>query len=102
MNISDRTAEHDRLAVLDNAERGRYELHLDDEIVGFASYSLHDGVVTVPHVQTTPEHRGKDFAARLMSGTLADLRDRSLKIQPLCSYADVYMRRHPETADLRA
>ena len=59
-------------------------------------------MVTVPHVQTAPEHRGKDFAARLMKGTLADLRDRSLKIEPLCSYADTYMRRHPESADLRA
>jgi len=102
MNAVDSTAEHGRLSVVDHRERGRYELHLDGEVVGFATYSLRDGVATVPHVETAREHRGKDFAARLMRGTLDDLRDRSLKIRPLCRYADAYMRRHPETTDLRA
>ena len=102
MNTADRTTEHDRLTVVNHAEHGRYELHLDGELVGFADYSQNDGVITVPHVETAREHRGKDFAARLMRGTLDDVRDRSLKIRPLCPYADAYMRRHPETAELRA
>lgn len=102
MNLPDLASERDRLAVVDRPELGRYELLLDGEVVGMANYSLRDGVVTVPHVETTFRHRGKDFAARLMAGLLHDLRMRSLRIRPLCPYADTYMRERPETRELRA
>ena len=102
MNTSDTPTERTGFAVVDRPDRGRYELHLDDEVVGFATYSLHDDVITVPHVETTPAHRGKDFAARLMSGVVADVRARSLMIRPICGYANAYMRRNPDTHDLRA
>lgn len=101
MSGSDSAPDHDRLQVVDHPERSRYELHLGSEVVGFADYSLADSVITIPHVETAPQHRGKDFAARLMSGVVADARERSLTIRPLCGYASAYMRRHPDTNDLR-
>jgi len=94
--------EQDRLVVVDRPERDRYELQLDDEIVGFATYSLRDDVITVPHVETAPAHRGKDFAACLMGVVVAEARARSLTIRPLCGYANTYMRRRPDTHDLWA
>lgn len=95
-------AENDRFTVVDQPGRNRYELLLDEDVVGFANYMINDQVLTVPHVETVPQHRGKDFAARLMHGVLDDVRKRSLTIRPLCGYADAYMRRHPENNDLRA
>ena len=92
----------ERLTVVDRRAEHRYELHLDGERVGLASYSIHDDVVTIPHVETDPAHRGKNFAARLMGGVLADIRNRDLTVRPICPYADAYMRRNPDTEDLRA
>jgi len=92
----------ERLTVVDRPAEGRYELHLDGERVGLADYSIHDDVVTIPHVETDPAHRGKNFAARLMGGVLADIRNRDLTVRPICPYADAYMRRNPDTEDLRA
>ena len=92
----------DRLAVIDHPDDQRYELHLDGERVGLADYSLSSDVMTIPHVETEPVHRGKNFAARLMAGVLDDVRSRNLTVRPLCSYADAYMRRNPDTEDLRA
>lgn len=89
-----------RLEVVHAADSNRYELLLDGERVGLADYSLTDTVMTVPHVETNPEHRGKNFAARLMAGMLDDVRAQGLTIVPICPYADAYMRRHPETRDL--
>jgi len=96
------TAVEAQLAVVDRPDEQRYELHLDGERVGLVDYSIHDGVVTIPHVETNPAHRGKNFAARLMAGVLDDIRSRELTVRPLCPYADAYMQRNPETADLRA
>ena len=95
-------SEHDRLTVVDAPDQRRYELHLDGTRVGLADYSVSNGVMTVPHVETNPEHRGKDFAARLMAGVLEDVRRRDLTVRPVCPYAAAYMRRHPETHDLIA
>ena len=96
------TAQHDRLTVELRPDHNRYELLLDGSVVGFADYSLNDGVVTLPHVETKREHRGKDFAAQLMGGLLADVRERHQTVRPLCAYASAYMRLHPKTNDLLA
>jgi predicted GNAT family acetyltransferase len=37
-----------------------------------------------------------------MEGLVDAARQRGLKIVPLCPYADAWMRKHPEAADLRA
>jgi len=37
-----------------------------------------------------------------MEGVLQIARERGLKVRPLCSYADAFMTRNPEYADLRA
>ncbi len=92
----------DTLTVVDRPDDQRYELHLDGARVGLADYSLRNDVMTIPHVETNPEHRGKNFAAQLMAGVLDDVRARNLTVRPLCPYADAYMRRNPDTEDLRA
>jgi predicted GNAT family acetyltransferase len=102
MSRSETPNEHTRLVVVDRPDTGRYELHLDGAVVGFATYALHEAIITVPHVETAPEHRGKDFAARLMDGVIADARARSLKIRPLCGYANAHLQRDPDSHDLRA
>ena len=90
------------LSVVDVPERSRFELRLDGERVGLADYTVRDGVVTVPHVETDPAHRGQGFAAELMAGLLDELRERGQTIRPLCPYAAAYVREHPEVQDLVA
>lgn len=91
-----------QLTVVDCPDNQRYELHLDGERVGLADYSLDDGVLTIPHVETDPAHSGKNFAASLMAGVLDEVRSRNLTVRPVCPYADSYMRRNPDTEDLRS
>jgi predicted GNAT family acetyltransferase len=88
--------------VIDNPSERQYELWLGDERVGLATYAQTDGVVTVPHVETDPAHKGQGYAALLMDGVVDDLRARPLKIRPLCPYAASYMRDRPDTHDLYA
>ena len=88
--------------VTENARDSRYELRIGDELVSLADYRRSDDVLTVPHVETKPSHRGQGFAAMLMDGVIDDLRARSLTIRPTCPFAAAYMRDRPDTHDLYA
>lgn len=87
------------LVTLDDTAR-RYELRADGELVGYADAVAHGQVVTVPHVETVAPHRGKGYAALLMSGIIDDLRSREQRIDPVCSYARSYVAERPELHDL--
>jgi predicted GNAT family acetyltransferase len=68
----------------------------------FADYRADSGRMIVPHVEAAHSLRGTGAAGRLMEGLVDAARQRGLKIVPLCPYADSWLRRHPEHADLRA
>lgn len=87
-------------AVVDRPDRQRFELQLGGEVVGFASSSIRDDVVTITHVETELRHRGNGFAGRLMDGIVDDLRRSGRTIRPLCPYAAAYLRDRPDTHDL--
>ena len=87
--------------VVDNAAQGRFEL-AEQGMLAVADYRVQAGRMIVPHVEAAPGLRGTGAAGRLMEGVLEAARERGLKVVPLCGYADAYMRRHPEYADLRA
>jgi predicted GNAT family acetyltransferase len=87
--------------VTDNAASSRFELH-EDGAVAFADYQLRGNLVVVPHVEAPMALRGTGAAGRLMEGMLTLIRERGQKISPLCPYAEVYIRRHPQWGDLVA
>lgn len=86
--------------VLEVPEVGRFELHRDGELVGYAVYEDRDGVVVVPHVETVARYRGNGFGARLMEGLLTIIRADQRRITPLCSFAAGHINDHPEHHDL--
>ena len=86
-------------AVSDNAARSRFEL-VQDGLTAFATYARREGKLVIPHVEAPPELRGTGVAGRLMEGVVAAARAKGEKIVPLCPYADSWMSRHPEHADL--
>jgi len=87
--------------VIDNREKHRFELVEQGQIT-FADYELKGDRLILPHVEAPIGLRGTGAASRLMEGVLAIARERGLKVTPICSYADAYMSRHAEFADLRA
>lgn len=88
-------------AVIDNVQRSRFELE-EQGLVAFADYRLDGGRLVIPHVEAPPALRGTGTAGRLMTGVLEEARSRGLKVVPVCPYAAVFIRRHPEYQDLVA
>ena len=65
-------------------------------------YRLHDGVMTIVHTGVPEEIGGRGVAAELARTALETARANGWKVVPACAYAEVFMRRHPEYADLLA
>ena len=85
-----------------NEDRSRYELSVDDEVIGVIDYLVEDSVVDLPHTFVEPEHGGKGYAAQLTKFALDDVRAQHKKVRPACPYIANYVDKHPEYHDLRA
>lgn len=65
-------------------------------------YIEDEGRLTITHTIVPSEIGGRGIAGELVRAALEYARDAGLKVDPQCSYADVWMRRHPEFDALRA
>jgi uncharacterized protein len=90
----------DDIAVQDNPSKLRYELLLDEQVVGEILYRLAPDALVLLHTEVLPSHENKGFGARLVAGALDDIRARGLHVVAVCPFVRAYIRRHPEYADL--
>ena len=68
----------------------------------YVDYEVFDGGIAITHTIVPQEIGGRGIAAALVKAALDHARAQGLKVDPKCSYADVWMRRHPEYESLRA
>ncbi|HET6912056.1 MAG TPA: GNAT family N-acetyltransferase [Rhodanobacteraceae bacterium] len=71
-----------------------------DGYIGVLNYHLRGDTMTITHTLVPEAIGGRGIAAELMRVALETARAQGWKVVPMCSYAAVYMRRHPEYADL--
>jgi predicted GNAT family acetyltransferase len=86
-------------AFRDNTVLSRFEL-AEEGHIAFASYRRRGNLLVVPHVEAAPALRGKGSAGRLMEALASHARGEGLKIEPACSYAAAWFRRHPDYRDV--
>jgi predicted GNAT family acetyltransferase len=85
-----------------NDQLSRYELWVDDSLVGVADFVATDGEVVFPHTEIAWEHRGKGLAAMLVRAALEDVRPTGRAVVPQCWYVARFIDEHPEFKDLLA
>ncbi|HEY3261655.1 MAG TPA: GNAT family N-acetyltransferase [Pseudonocardiaceae bacterium] len=85
-----------QLRTTDNPRRGRFELYADDELVGHVTYAVRDGVMSVPHTEVQPRHRGRGLASAMIKHVLDTARSRGLAVLPLCPFTARYIANHRE------
>jgi uncharacterized protein len=88
------------LRVVDNPEELRYELWVGATRAGFIEYRSEPGAILLVHTEVDPAFEGQGLGARLVAGTLNDLRARDVKVVALCPFVRAYLRHHREYADL--
>ena len=91
------------LEIRDDPARHRYELFVDDHLVGFTEYHERgDGVYVLPHTVITERRRGAGHGAAPVQAALDETRRRGWKIVPQCPFVSHFIVQHPEYADLVA
>ena len=68
----------------------------------FADYAVQGDTRVILHVEADPALRGSGAAGRFMQALADHARAERLKLVPRCSYAAVWLKRHPEYDDLAA
>lgn len=93
--------EHGRMErVADNAAERRYEITVDDELVGFSEYRDRDGVRNIFHTEVFAGWEGRGLASRLLQAALDDIRARGLRLKATCPMLVDYLEKHPEEKEL--
>ncbi len=90
------------MPVRNNAERSRYELYVDDDLVAVADYRLDGDVVVFPHTEVRADLQGRGLGAQLVRGALDDVRAEGRRIVARCWYVAEFVEGHPEYKDLVA
>jgi predicted GNAT family acetyltransferase len=88
--------------VVDNRREERYELWVGDDLAGVIEYESDPGVVVLVHTEVDSAFEGRGLASRLIAEALRDIRERSLKVDPICPFVEAYLERHVEDQDLVA
>ena len=86
--------------VVDNDGQKRYELWADGTLAGLITYTLEPGAIVLVHTEVDTQFEGRGLGSRLVRGALDDIRNRNLKLVPLCPFVRAYLRRHPDDRDL--
>lgn len=87
------------IAIQHAVAASRFEARVEGGLAQCA-YRLDDNTMDIVHTEVPPQAEGRGIAAALVRAALAHARAKGLLVRPSCSYVRVYMRRHPDTADL--
>jgi uncharacterized protein len=82
-----------------NTSASRFEATVESQLC-VCQYRIFGKVMMLTHTGVPQALRGRGIAAALVQAALDDARAKGLKVRPDCSYAELYMQRHPETLDL--
>lgn len=85
-----------------NVDEDRYELWLDDRLIGIASFRPSPGKIEIHHTEIEPELEGQGLGGELVAAALDHARASQLMVVPTCSFVAHYVSQHPEYADLVA
>lgn len=82
--------------LIDNAERHRYEFHIDNYIPLIDYIKTSNGEIYLTHTEVPEALEGKGIGSRLVEATLRDIDQKGLRLVPLCSFIASYIEKHPD------
>lgn len=89
---------HDPEIFHDHAAQ-QFELRVGDDLC-LLQYRIRDRRMIIHHTEVPQPLEGRGLAARMTRAALDFARTEKLLVEPRCSYAAVFFRKHPEYADL--
>lgn len=81
--------------LINNEQKNRYEYQIGDE-VAIAEYIIRDNKIYIVHIEVPQDLQNQGIAAKLTEDVMRDIEKKGYKLVPVCPYAVVYVKRHPE------
>ena len=86
---------YDDVKLINNTEAHNFELFVDEQL-SFIDYKMRDNKVYLIHTEVPAELQGKGVAEALVTKAFDYAEQHQLKVVPLCSYVQAFLKRHPE------
>lgn len=86
--------------VVEAPGRGRYEIRLDEVLVGFVSYLETDTQRIFHHTEIGDDFRGRGLAGALVREALLATRDAGKRIVAICPYVTAWLSGNAEASGL--
>ncbi|WP_186808209.1 GNAT family N-acetyltransferase [Agrococcus baldri] len=74
------------IEITENAERRRFEAHVDGALAGFADYRDSESVRSFVHTEVDPAFGGRGIGSTLVDEALRATIGQGRRIQPICSF----------------
>ena len=79
-----------------NEAKNRYELRVDDHLVGVAQYHRNEDQLDFTHTEVAPDHERQGRGTVLIEAALDDVRRQSLTVLPHCWFMRDHIAEHPD------
>jgi len=89
-------AVRDGIEISDAPDRGRYELSVDGQVVGFTEYHTRPGLIAFVHTEIDESVQGRGLGDALIRFALEDARNRDLAVLPFCPFVKAFIESHRE------
>ena len=95
---------HDGLqtTITDNAQEGRFEAAVGDQVIGWQPYRRYRGHIVLMATEVDARWRDRGISSAMIDGVLALIRGAGHTVIPRCKITGDYILRHPEHGDLVA
>ena len=72
----------------------KFELHKDNESVGYLDYHEGVGSLDLDYVFVEPEFRNREIGKEIVKQGILLAQEKNMKPKPICGYASTIMKRH--------
>lgn len=81
--------------------KGRYFIEDEQGLVGEVTYSMAgEQLMIVDHTHVEEEHRGKEVGVTIMKVVVEDVRNKGIRVLPLCPFANAFFRKNESMKDV--
>ncbi|MDA0171694.1 N-acetyltransferase [Solirubrobacter taibaiensis] len=83
-------------SVTDNEQGSRFELRVDEELVGWLDYRPAGDSIILAHTEVLSAHEGAGLGGVLVRSALEGARAKGKTVIATCPFAAAYIDRHPD------
>ncbi|MFS3128641.1 GNAT family N-acetyltransferase [Nocardioides sp. Bht2] len=88
------------VTVVDAADKGRFEVHVDGALAGFTEYVDRPDARVFPHTEVDEAYAGQGLAKRVIRDGLDATRAAGKLVLPVCPAVRGFIAKNPEYVDL--